>query len=42
MNNNKHAYKPKHANVESLDKFDSELIYIHIINNLVRIIYDLV
>ena len=32
----KHAYKPKHANKESIDKLDTDLIYIHIINMLLK------
>lgn len=37
----KHAYKPKHAKKESLDKFDTDILYIHIINRLIRKIYNL-
>lgn len=32
----KHAYKAKHAKKESLDKLDTDLIYIHIINMLLK------
>lgn len=37
----KHAYRPKHAKKESLDKFDTDLIYIHIINMLLKRISDI-
>lgn len=37
----KHAYKPKHAKKESLDNLDTDLIYIHIINMLIKRISDL-
>lgn len=37
----KHGYKPKHANKESIDKLDTELIYIHIINMLLNRISDI-
>lgn len=37
----KHAYKPKHAKKESLDKLDTNIVYIHIINMLLKRISDL-
>lgn len=41
MNKMKHAYKPKHAKKESIDKLDTDLIYIHIINMLLKRISDI-
>lgn len=37
----KHAYKPKHAKKEYFDKLDTDLIYINIINMLLKRISDL-
>lgn len=37
----KHAYKPKHAKKESLDQLKTDMIYIHIINMLLKRISDL-
>lgn len=37
----KHAYKPKHARKETYDKFDYEIVYIHIINMLLKRISDI-
>lgn len=37
----KHSYKPKHARQESFDRFDYEIIYIHIINMLLNRISDI-
>ena len=37
----KHAYKPKHAKKECIDKLDTDQIYIHIINILLKRISDI-
>lgn len=37
----KHSYKPKHAKKESFEKFDYEIVYIHIINMLLKRISDI-
>ncbi len=37
----KHEYKPKHAKKESLDQLNIDLIYIHIINMLLKRISDI-
>ena len=38
----KHVYKPKHARKESFEKFDNEIVYIHIINMLLKRISEMV